>query len=52
MQPDPETIPRHEFLDHEHPTEAGMMEDDSRPVPGIGVLGDETLVREAPGGRR
>ncbi len=36
-------IPRHESIDHEQPTDAGLMDDAE--VPGTGILGDETLVR-------
>jgi hypothetical protein len=50
MPKEPDQIPRHESVEHEHPTDVGMMEDDARHVPGTGVLGDETLVREVPGG--
>jgi hypothetical protein len=50
MPSDPDRIPRHESVDHQHPTDVGMMSDDPRHVPGTGVLGDETLVREVPGG--
>ena len=36
---------RHESVDHEHPTDAGMMEPDPAHQPATGVMGDETLVR-------
>jgi hypothetical protein len=52
MHSDSESVPRHESVDHEHPTDAGMLSDDPQHVPGTGVLGDETLVREVPGGLR
>lgn len=50
MQPEPENVPRHESIGHEHPTDAGTMEDDPEHVPGTDVWGDETLVRAVPGG--
>ncbi|MBA2277358.1 MAG: hypothetical protein H0W06_06300 [Chloroflexia bacterium] len=39
--------PRHESVDHEQPTDAGLM--DEKDVPGTGIMGDETVVRPAPG---
>jgi hypothetical protein len=41
---------RHESVDHEHPTDAGMMDPDPAHQPATGVLGDETLVRLTGGG--
>lgn len=41
---------RHESVDHEHPTDAGMMDPDPAHQPATGVLGDETLVRMTGGG--
>lgn len=52
MQPDHDSVPRHESVDHKHPTDAGMMNDDDEHTPGTGIMGDETLVREVPGGLR
>ncbi len=40
---------RHESVDHEHPTDAGLMDPDGSEVPGTGIMGDETLVRDADG---
>jgi len=41
----------HESVDHEHPSSAGLLEADSpeAEVPGTGIMGDETLVRDADG---
>lgn len=41
---------RHESVDHEHPTDAGMMDPDPAHQPATGVMGDETLVRLTGGG--
>lgn len=41
---------RHESVDHEHPTDAGMMDPDPAHQPATGVMGDETLVRMTGGG--
>ncbi|MCC6790119.1 MAG: hypothetical protein IT336_00455 [Thermomicrobiales bacterium] len=41
---------RHESVDHEHPTDAGMLDPDPRHQPATGVMGDETLVRVTGGG--
>lgn len=41
---------RHESVDHEHPTDAGMMDPDPAHQPATGVMGDETLVRLIGGG--
>ncbi len=38
---------RHESVDHEQPTDAGLM--DETDVPGTGIMGDETVVQPAPG---
>lgn len=40
-------VPRHESVEHEQPTNAGLMDDDE--APGTGIMGDETVVRTAPG---
>jgi hypothetical protein len=40
---------RHESVDHEHPTDAGLMDRAGGEAPGTGILGDETLVRDADG---
>lgn len=45
-----DSVPRHESVDHQHPTAAGMLSDDDGHIPGTGIMGDETLVREVPGG--
>ena len=53
MPTDRERIPErgHESLDHEHPSSAGPMETGGpdAEVPGTGIMGDETLVRNADG---
>ncbi len=36
---------RHESVDHDHPTDAGLMDDTD--VPGTGIMGDETVIRPA-----
>ena len=48
---DPNPERGHESLDHEHPSSAGLMEcgGPEAEVPGTGVMGDETLVRDADG---
>ena len=48
-QNDQSETPRHESVDHQHPTDAGLMDPDGGEVPGTGILGDETLVRDADG---
>lgn len=50
MKTEHDDVPRHESVEHKHPTDAGMLGDDDEHVPGTGVMGDETLVREIPGG--
>ncbi len=45
MQSNGEEVPRHESVDHDEPTDAGLMDDDD--VPGTGIMGDETVVRPA-----
>jgi len=40
---------RHESVDHAHPTDAGLLDREGGEVPGTGILGDETLVRDADG---
>ncbi len=42
--------PRHESVDHQHPTDAGLMNDDAGGVPGTDIMGDETLVRSTADG--
>jgi regulator of protease activity HflC (stomatin/prohibitin superfamily) len=37
---------RHESVDHEHPTVAGIMAPVEDDAPGTGIFGDETLVRD------
>ena len=49
MNPDQPTQRRHESIDHEHPTDAGPMAPAGQEVPGTGIMGDETLVRDADG---
>ena len=41
----------HESVDHEHPSSAGLMETigPDAEVPGTGIMGDETLVRDVDG---
>ncbi len=38
--------PRHESVDHQHPTAEGLMDPSHQEVPGTGIFGDETLVRD------
>lgn len=45
MSAEQNDIPRHESVDHEQPTDAGLMDDAGDEVPGTGIWGDETLVR-------
>lgn len=40
---------RHESLDHVRPTDAGLLDAEGGEVPGTGIMGDETLVRDAEG---
>lgn len=40
---------RHESVDHEQPTDAGLDDPEGDEVPGTGIMGDETLVRDADG---
>ena len=40
---------RHESVDHQHPTDAGLMDPAGDEVPGTGIMGDETLVRDTDG---
>ena len=42
---------RHESVDHAQPTDAGLMDPAWHEVPGTGIFGDETLVRDAAGDR-
>jgi len=37
---------RHESVDHQHPTDEGLMDPTGAEVPGTGIFGDETLVRD------
>ena len=46
MQERDARISRHESVDHDDPTDAGLMDDEA--TPGTGVMGDETVVRPAP----
>ena len=41
-----EAPPRHESVDHQHPTTEGLMDPSLVEVPGTGIFGDETLVRD------
>ena len=50
MRPERDDVPRHESVDHQRPTDAGTLDEDEQHVPGTGIMGDETLVREVPGG--
>ncbi len=49
MERDEQAERRHESVDHRHPTDAGLMDPTEGEVPGTGILGDETLVRDADG---
>ena len=49
MDRDQAAARRHESLDHEHPTDSGLMDPTGHEVPGTGIMGDETLVRDAGG---
>ena len=40
---------RHGSVDHQHPTDAGLMDPAWHEVPGTGIMGDETLIRDAEG---
>ena len=42
----PDDTRRHESVDHVHPTDAGLMDPTGEDVPGTGILGDETVVRD------
>ncbi|MGI8643618.1 MAG: hypothetical protein ACR2LS_05825 [Thermomicrobiales bacterium] len=42
---------RHESVDHERPTDAGLMNDGDGEVPGTGIMGDETLVESTGAGQ-
>lgn len=42
---------RHESVDHVHPTDAGLMDDNGDDVPGTGILGDETIVHDLDDGK-
>lgn len=43
--------PRHESVDHEQPTDAGLMNEPGEEVPGTGIMGDETLVESTGDGK-
>jgi hypothetical protein len=47
----PDETPRHESVDHVHPTDAGLMDPTGEEVPGTGILGDETLVHDLGDGK-
>jgi len=47
----PDEMRRHESIDHEHPTDAGLMDPEGDDVPGTGIMGDETVVRDLADGR-
>jgi hypothetical protein len=47
----PDETPRHESVDHVNPTDAGLMDPTGEDVPGTGILGDETIVRDLDDGR-
>ena len=49
MNRDETGVRRHESVDHEQPTDAGLMDSAWREVPGTGIMGDETLIRDADG---
>lgn len=42
---------RHESVDHVDPTDAGLMDPEGDDVPGTGIMGDETVVRDIDDGR-
>ena len=42
---------RHESVDHIDPTDAGLMDPEGDDVPGTGIMGDETVVRDLDDGR-
>jgi hypothetical protein len=44
-------IRRHESVDHEQPTDAGLMDPEGDDAPGTGIMGDETIVADLPDGR-
>ena len=39
----------HESVDHDDPSSAGLMAPPEEVVPGTGIFGDETLIRDADG---
>ncbi len=39
-------VPRHESIDHDRPTDAGLMDPTGEDAPGTGIMGDETVVRD------
>jgi hypothetical protein len=47
----PEEMPRHESVDHVHPTDAGLMDPTGEDVPGTGIMGDETIVHDLDDGQ-
>ena len=42
----PDETPRHESVDHVHPTDAGLMDPTGEVAPGTGIFGDETIVHD------
>ena len=42
----PDEIRRHESVDHDHPTDAGLMDPTGEDAPGTGIFGDETIVHD------
>ena len=44
--PVPENVRRHESIDHVNPTDAGLMDPEGNDVPGTGIFGDETVVKD------
>ena len=49
MDREPSLPQSHESVDHDDPSAAGLMDDDRAKTPGTGILGDETLIRDAAG---
>lgn len=47
----PGETPRHESVDHVHPTDAGLMDPKAEDVPGTGIFGDETIVHDRDDGK-
>ena len=42
---------RHESVDHNHPTDAGLMDPTREDAPGTGIFGDETIVHDRDDGK-